>query len=110
MQHPALAGRPYSGAIADFTDRAILAYECGYSEVDLREQLEHALLAGASGLTYAHARVGSYSQLRSHMSYWLLGPRARNMHLLKGRWALRSLMQHVSISPHAPGSALMKAG
>ena len=57
VQHPALAGRPYSGAIADFTDRAILAYECGYSEVDLREQLEHTLLAGASGLTCAHAKV-----------------------------------------------------
>lgn len=57
VQHPALAGRPYSGAIADFTDRAILAYECGYSEVDLKVQLEHALLAGGSGLTFAHAKV-----------------------------------------------------
>ena len=49
VQAPALAGRPYSGAMTDFTDRAILAYECGYNEADLAVQMEHALMAGRSG-------------------------------------------------------------
>lgn len=40
VQHPALSNRPYSQAVQDFTDSAILAYECGYSESNLREQIQ----------------------------------------------------------------------
>ena len=43
--------------MTDFTDRAILAYECGYNEQDLRAHLDHALMAGTSGLSFDHAQV-----------------------------------------------------
>lgn len=39
MQHPALANTRYSKALEDFTQSAVLAYECGHAEGDLDEQL-----------------------------------------------------------------------
>lgn len=46
VQEPALANRRYSGAVADFTTSCILAYECGYSEDSLREQLQQVCVPG----------------------------------------------------------------
>lgn len=40
VQHPALSNRRYSSAVQDFTDASILAYECGYTENSICEQLK----------------------------------------------------------------------
>jgi len=50
VQEPALANRSYSRCVDDFTRSAILAYECGYNERSLQEQVAEALANGDSGL------------------------------------------------------------
>lgn len=42
----------------DFTNSAILAYECGYSEEHMRLQMQQALQAGDCGIKASHAQVG----------------------------------------------------
>ncbi|GAX78315.1 hypothetical protein CEUSTIGMA_g5757.t1 [Chlamydomonas eustigma] len=52
MQCPALANKLYSDAIKDFTQQAILAYECGCNEADLCEQLQQSALTDKCGLSH----------------------------------------------------------
>lgn len=40
VQHPALSNRTYSRAVMEFTEVAVLAYECGYSEEGLLPELK----------------------------------------------------------------------
>lgn len=51
VQNPALSNRPYSLAVQDFTESAILAYECGYSEASLREQITTSQKSDENSLT-----------------------------------------------------------
>ncbi|GLI61152.1 hypothetical protein VaNZ11_003436, partial [Volvox africanus] len=39
VQNPALANQLYSKAVQEFTEIAVLAYECGHNEADVDEQL-----------------------------------------------------------------------
>ncbi|GIL81619.1 hypothetical protein Vretifemale_10630 [Volvox reticuliferus] len=39
VQNPALANQLYSKAVQEFTESAVLAYECGHNEADVDEQL-----------------------------------------------------------------------
>ncbi|KXZ42760.1 hypothetical protein GPECTOR_120g427 [Gonium pectorale] len=39
VQNPALANQLYSKAVQEFTESAVLAYECGHNEQDVDEQL-----------------------------------------------------------------------
>ncbi|KAG2423223.1 hypothetical protein HXX76_015480 [Chlamydomonas incerta] len=46
VQNPALSNVRYSIAVTDFTERAVLAYECGYTEADVAAALGRLAAAG----------------------------------------------------------------
>lgn len=54
----------------DFTNSAILAYECGYSEEHMRLQMQRALQAGDCGIKASHAQVGRVGKSENG---WLRG-------------------------------------